>query len=276
MSQWYLSKNKKVIGPVGEEEIISLIRDRKLVHLDLLYKNKTSGWRPLSQIEEFASYLNHQENFSVPQDEAMQWVLLKKEKIKEGIEYKQVGPFTEKQVLGLLDGGDLNFDDLAWKKDFESWVPISQLKAFKKPLPSSPHFDPDFYKTDGDQEEKLKDLEVSLIEGNIERYFHDTEMTNTAPINTEDFVTESRIKVKSSNLKNKNELLESASLKFGGETRSLELDNEQQEGLKKNEVDKKKIQRNQKNKEFYHIEIWQWVILTVILFLMISLLYLLF
>ncbi len=230
MSQWYWSKNKKVFGPVGGEKIISLIQEKKLVHLDMLYSDKGSGWKPLFQIEEFASYLSDRKVSSDSQGVSMDWVLLKKVKVKKGIEYKQIGPFAVEQVLSMLDDGELNFDDLAWKKSFESWVPISQLDAFKNPLPSSTVIDPDLYKTVVDQKNS-GNSEISLADGDIDRYFHDSEMTNTAPINTENFVTESHVNPFSSEETAKGKPAfrgdsKFYSLEFTGESKNLKLENE--------------------------------------------------
>ena len=189
MNQWYWSKNKQVFGPVEKNEIISLIQDKKLFHFDMLYTDKESCWRPLFQVEEFAPYLGDGKVIS-DRGTVMQWVLLKKVKVEKGVEYKQVGPFSVEQVLNMLDKGELVFDDLAWKKDFKSWVPISQLEDFKKPLSSSPVFDSDLYEITKNQRETE---EISLTDGNIDRYSHEPEMTKTAPINSENFVTESRV-----------------------------------------------------------------------------------
>ena len=245
-NQWYLSKDKQVSGPIEKEKIISLIQNRKLVHLDLLYKDEASGWKPLFQIEEFAPYLNNQGDSPELHGDAMEWVLLKKIKIRKGVEYKQIGPFSVAQVLNRLDSGELDFDDLAWKKNFESWVPISQLETFKKPLPSSPLVDPDLYKTNESQKKGFEDSGISLTGKDIDRYFHEPEMTSTAPINTENFVTESRINPISSRLTDKDRGKgkdedkskdkgkdkptsggdnESYPLEFTGESQSLKLEN---------------------------------------------------
>ena len=249
MSQWYWSKNKKVFGPVGEEKIISLIQDKKLVHLDMLYGDEASGWKPLFQVEEFASYLDDRKILSDFQNTSMDWVLLKKVKVKKGIEYKQIGPFAVEQVLSMLDEGELNFDDLAWKKNFESWVPISQLDAFKTPLPSSPVIDPDLYKTVVDKKNS-GNSEISLADGNIDRYFHDSEMTSTAPINRENFVTESHVNPFSSEetVKGKPVFREDSefySLEFTGESKNLKLENEVHELDRKSE---KQTKQNQKER----------------------------
>lgn len=243
MSQWYWSRNKKVFGPVERDEIISLIQDKKLLHLDMIYKDKTSGWMPLFQVEEFSSYLGDGK-LPFNRGAIMEWILLKKVKIGKGIEYKQIGPFTVEQILNMLDSGELVFDDLVWKKDFESWVPISQLEDFKKPLPSSPVFDSSLYKTTGSQ--KDPDEEISLTGGNIDRYFHEPEMTSTAPINSENFVTESRMNPISSSkkIKENQRILRGNNdfypLKSSRDSESLKLKDD------KKQTDRKQVQEQTK------------------------------
>ena len=256
MNQWYWSKGKQVFGPVEKGEIISLIQNKKLVHLDMLYRDKASGWKPLFQIDEFAHYLGDRKASSGFSGMVMEWVLLKKVKVKKGIEYKQIGPFSVDQVLGMLDSGDLGFDDLAWKKDFESWVPISQLEPFKKPLPSSPVIDSNLYKTTTDQ----KNLEeISLTSGDIDRYFHEPEMTKTAPINSENFVTESLINpLPSSSEKTSNGKpafrgdSDFYSMEFTGKSKSLKLKNKvplHESRRESNNQKENKKQTNQKRPE---------------------------
>ncbi len=283
-----------------KEEIISLIRNKKLTHLDLLYRDEASGWKPLSRIGEFASYLNYQG--SSPGTDPMEWVLLKKVKIKEGVEYKQIGPFVEARVLSMLDSGELGFDDLAWKKSFKSWIPISQLDSFKKPLPSSPSVDPDLYKTgDKDPKKALENSEISLVGGDIDRYFHESEMTPTAPINTEDFVTESRIKPISVE-KNRRETEEDSGFSsLEGASRNFKLEDEtplrgvyknpvykgrkgqeKNESREKNRISEKSGKTLHQNRSDDHknlhldMEAWQWIALALALVLLFVFLYLLF
>ncbi len=200
MSQWYLSKGGKAVGPLSEEKIIELISKAELTHLDLVYRTGGSEWVSLSQIDVFKAHLGQQE----PQHEKGQgepeWVLLKKIKNDEESKYEQLGPFAESEVLKWLDRGAIKFTDFAWKKGLESWVRISEVEAFSKPLPSSPQIDRELYEptqaletetlTKGSQKKSLSQVV------HIERFDPEkTQVTreNSMPINNEDFVTESEL-----------------------------------------------------------------------------------
>lgn len=146
MSQWYLSKNGKALGPLEADKIISLIQAKEIGHLDLVYKAGESEWLPLAEVEEFKNHLKAEpEPHPSESPQVAEWVLLKKVKGEKGSEYKQLGPFTEEQVLELVDRGDVKFTDFAWKKGLESWVRIAELESFAQPLPSSPKIDMSIY-----------------------------------------------------------------------------------------------------------------------------------
>lgn len=183
MSQWYLSKNGQALGPFDTEKVISLIQFKEINHLDLVYRSGDTQWQPLAQIAEFAEYLNKEKDPVVPPAKAQPsadaiWVLLKKVKTEKGKEYKQIGPFTEDQVVELVDRGEVKFTDFAWKKGLETWVKISELEEFEQPLPSSPNIDmslyekttPDFRVDSDSDSDAAKATMTQMVK--IERFEH--------------------------------------------------------------------------------------------------------
>ena len=272
MNQWYLSKNGQRFGPMKQEKLVSLIQTKKVNHLDLVYKDEVSGWRALCQVKEFALYLNDK-GLAPSKNASMDWVLLKEIKTKKGAKYKQMGPFTEDQVLVLLDQGKIHFSDLAWKKGFQSWLPISHLDPFRRSLPSSPNIDPDLY--DGDQTKMGKNPDMSTIIRGTDLV---GDFTRTAPINKEGFVTECHFDPTAS-------LVVPEKAQFEDKKNpspkkwAFELSDQEQTALKQIRVNKPKKPRPLRSNRNFHprpnetSETWKWALVVGILILVLLGLY---
>jgi hypothetical protein len=200
MSQWYLSKEGKAVGPLSEDKIIDMIQAGRATHLDLVYRSGDSSWLPISQVNPFAQYFNQQEPVAQAQEGEPEWVLLKRVESEEGSQFKQIGPFAQSEVLKLIDQGEIRFSDFAWKTGMDNWSKISELEVFAQPLPSTPPIDKELYEST-----QSKSLDTETLTDNkarqglsemvkIEHY--DSEKTvvtrtqNNIPLNNEDFVTE--------------------------------------------------------------------------------------
>jgi hypothetical protein len=200
MSQWYLSKEGKALGPLSEDKIIDMIQAGRATHLDLVYRSGDSSWLPISQVNPFAQYFNQQEPVAQAQEGEPEWVLLKRVESEEGSQFKQIGPFAQSEVLRLIDQGEIRFSDFAWKTGMDNWSKISELEVFAQPLPSTPRIDKGLYEST-----QSKSLDTETLTDNkareglsemvkIEHY--DSEKTvvtrtqNNIPLNNEDFVTE--------------------------------------------------------------------------------------
>lgn len=181
MSQWYISKNGQALGPMTQEQVIALIESGDVKEMDLVYEAGATEWMPLAEVESFSKYFNKSQDPNPAGEGAKDWVILKKVQSEKGQEYKQMGPFSVEQVLTMLDAGDIQFVDFAWKKGMESWVKVNDLKEFSQPLPSSPDVDTSIYeKTQSDLDVKtLTDAKqkASLTHlVNIERFDHEKTM----------------------------------------------------------------------------------------------------
>ncbi len=196
MNQWYLSQNGQATGPFDQQTILEKIKKKEIGHLDLVFKVGTTDWLPLSRVSEFAQAFGLKEDASQDK-QTPDWVLLKKVKTEKSSEFKQIGPFTVAQVIELIDQGEVRFSDFAWKKGYPTWAKISEVKEFEKPLPSSPNIDPTIYeKTNtGFEIETLTRQEKNKFKKDLAPFDSEaTRVVNTQPIpiNSEDFVTESK------------------------------------------------------------------------------------
>jgi hypothetical protein len=193
MSQWYLSKNGKAQGPLGEEKIISLIEEGEVGHLDLVFKAGDTEWLPISEVSEFNTYLKKNEPAAKLAVDEAEWVLLKKTKGEKGSEYSQLGPFSKDQVLDLIERGEIRFKDFAWRQGLDAWVPIGEVSEFADPLPSTPKVDTDLYESVPEVTQIDEDVSSmsELIE--IEHFEHEKTQVMSAsdiPLNSTDFATE--------------------------------------------------------------------------------------
>ena len=196
MNQWYLSKNGKAQGPLDEDKIISLIEQGEVGHLDLVFKAGNTEWTPVSEVEEFQSYLKKDEPAAIAANNDVEWVLLKKTKEKKGSQYTQLGPFSKNQVLDLIERGEVKFQDFAWRQGFDAWVPLGDLEEFSEPLPSTPKVDTDLYgplNEDTQVDEEALSL-TGLVE--IEHFEHEKTQVMSSqdiPLNSSGFATETDV-----------------------------------------------------------------------------------
>ncbi len=196
MSQWYLSQQGQATGPFDQQTIIEKIKKKEVGHLDLVFKVGNTDWVPLSKVAEFSEAFGLKEELQKDKNQP-EWVLLKKVKLDKTSEFKQIGPFTLFQVIELLDQGEVRFSDFAWKKGFPTWLKISEIEEFEKPLPSSSSIDATLYeKTNtGFEIETLTRKDKENLKKEIEKFDPEATRVVTAassPINSEEFVTESK------------------------------------------------------------------------------------
>jgi len=55
-----------------------------------------------------------------------------------GVGGERKGPFTEDDVKGMIQRGELTARDMVWTQGMENWVPVSEVPAFTKALQSAP------------------------------------------------------------------------------------------------------------------------------------------
>ena len=143
MSQWFYNKDGQAHGPIEFEELAELVKSGELGPLDQVFQTGATEWLVVSQCPELEEYLKPDEPEGVSEDGGpKEWVVLKKTQSGGEKGYKQSGPFTKQKVLELIDAGEVQFADFAWRAGMESWVPLNQLDSFRDPLPSSPPVDP--------------------------------------------------------------------------------------------------------------------------------------
>jgi|GEM_PF-6710197 len=85
-----------------------------------------------------------------------EWVLLRKVVIEGKKQFKQVGPYTQMQVMQMLEEGKIQFQDHAWKAGMADWQRVGQIETFKVPLPSSPPLETVVYDAEAFRAEKNK------------------------------------------------------------------------------------------------------------------------
>ncbi len=182
MSQWYLSKNGQALGPLSEDKVIALIHSGEVTPLDLVYQAGATEWLPVSEVPQLFQHIQNEEKDSNPSGGGdRSWVLLKRTETEKGKEYKQLGPFSETQVLGLIDSGEIRFSDFAWKEGMESWGKISEIRELSQPLPSSTSVDASLYEKTDDDHAIAKS--VDAVGGDdIETFQREQQTVTTPPV----------------------------------------------------------------------------------------------
>lgn len=90
-----------------------------------------------------------------------EWILLKKVVVNGKKQFKQIGPYTQWQVMQMLEKGKVQFQDHAWKSGLSDWKRVGEIEDFKVDLPSSPPLETVIY-----DQEAFRALENKLDEKN--------------------------------------------------------------------------------------------------------------
>ncbi len=119
MKKWFHLSKGKLIGPFSTEIMIEKLRSQSIGPLDLLFLEGQKSWRSLRSFDEFSSFFTGLQNQT---EEA--WMVMKKS--LDG-NFVQEGPFTTAHLVEMINSGELDIDDKAWREGMQEWYP---LKSF--------------------------------------------------------------------------------------------------------------------------------------------------
>lgn len=127
MSRWYYLQKGRPFGPITTQELKTEIQTRRLGARDLIFKERDTEWREVSQFSELQVTSSQHRNFDKNSDE---WVLL----VRKNEAYRQLGPFTRANICSKLQMGEIAFTDYVWRKGLKEWYKIIALSEFRQPL----------------------------------------------------------------------------------------------------------------------------------------------
>jgi hypothetical protein len=129
---WYLSSALKPVGPFELVEIQDKIKKGQVGPQDLVFKQDVQEWKPALEWDDLRR-LGFPAFEAVKTDNSTDsiWVVLHKSVTDQT--YKQEGPFAGAEIVKAIASGELNWDDLAWKKGLSGWARLSDREEFTSP-----------------------------------------------------------------------------------------------------------------------------------------------
>ena len=132
-SKWYTVSEEKVVGPYSSKEVMIRIQSGDLNFGSFLWKSDFSGWKRIYEIENFLPLLPSAPS-KVLLEEAKKIVGSKQQKNPPPpptsgevriwyafISDAQYGPFSNGEMMGMIEAGQINPDTYVWKKGFVNW-----------------------------------------------------------------------------------------------------------------------------------------------------------
>lgn len=123
--QYHISKNGTYVGPSSKETIVSKIESEEYQWTDYIYDEKAGDWIMLLNHPEFSMLLK-QGPVSTQNDQDY----LKEKKwffLREGNNH---GPFSQLEIIQMLQIKSLTAADYIWHERFSGWRRIAEVKNF--------------------------------------------------------------------------------------------------------------------------------------------------
>lgn len=140
---WYCHKNLKPLGPFSEVEVREKIHRGEVGPQDLIC-DETGSWKPASEwgIFEFQLFPAVQGLIQGADfDEGIsEWVLLVEQ--GEGQKPFQEGPFSIRELKGLVEAGQVSVYQYVWKSGLSGWCQMKDRAEFSSLLTSKRLSDP--------------------------------------------------------------------------------------------------------------------------------------
>lgn len=164
MSQWYYVKGRERIGPVEEEEIISLLRNQELTEDSYVWKRGFSDWMKLQTVDELAIHLEAEEEavpneptkeMTLPIDEiskinettqerisrpGFDWTMVDRDEPKfhikvgldRGLQVETVyGPYSLNQLIRAYNENRINHKTYIFCEGLDNWIFIADIPVFE-------------------------------------------------------------------------------------------------------------------------------------------------
>ncbi len=128
---FYLDKGQAK-GPLEKKEVLKAFEKGELGALDLIFKEGAEKWVPAFEVSEFKELFKDAPKRSFLETPRREWIVLQKKKPDEGKGFRQTGPYTEAEVKNKIQGGQLSYQDYAWKNGITEWTKIRDLEVFAK------------------------------------------------------------------------------------------------------------------------------------------------
>ena len=128
--KYFININGNNLGPLKFEEISERLGNGLLTPDDYIFLVGETDWKFIRDLEEFKGYTTP---LTEPQTNK-QWFVRK--------DKNNFGPLSVMDVNQMLESGQIDINDYAWKKGLKTWIPIKESSEFSMvsepsaPLPS--------------------------------------------------------------------------------------------------------------------------------------------
>lgn len=123
--QYHISKNGTYVGPSSKDTIVSKIENKEYQWTDYVFDENAGDWIMLLNHPEFAAFTPQG-----PKPEQMDHQLLKEKKwfiLRNG---NNQGPFSQLEIIQMLQIRNLTEADYVWQQKFSGWKQIAEVKSF--------------------------------------------------------------------------------------------------------------------------------------------------
>lgn len=168
MSQWYYVKGRERIGPVEEDEIISLIKDQELTKDSFVWKKGFQDWQKIQEVDELSVHFesdasNFESEESLPQTDALSssieeiekinsssddvpkrkefdWSLVDRDVIKFHIKVgldrgslseTEYGPYSLNQLIRAYQENRINHKTYIFCEGLDNWMFIADIPVYE-------------------------------------------------------------------------------------------------------------------------------------------------
>lgn len=163
MSQWYYVQGRERVGPVEEEEIVTLIKNQELTEDSFVWRRGFQDWQKLHTIDELSIHLTDDDQFeedttkeiSIPIDEiskinettqdritrpGFDWALVDKDElrfhIKVGLDRgmsveTEYGPYSLNQLIRAYQENRINHKTFLFCEGMDNWMFVADIPVYE-------------------------------------------------------------------------------------------------------------------------------------------------
>ncbi|MCY4644124.1 MAG: GYF domain-containing protein [Bacteriovoracales bacterium] len=141
-TQWFYVEDNEKVGPVGEEQIISFIKEGKLSGDSYVWTTGFENWKKLLEVDSLKPYLHPEKEpdafdwDSVDPEEKIFFIMIGKDRgaAKETL----YGPYSLEMLHKLYLENRINGHSWIWTAGLSNWKILGEIEIFERSFGDSP------------------------------------------------------------------------------------------------------------------------------------------
>ena len=132
-AEWFLAVGDQSVGPLTASDVYDRIVRGEATWVSYVWKEGMPEWTRISEVSGFQSLMPKAPS-AKPGAQPPKPPSQTKAQVKEWFLYhtnSQHGPFTEDEVVGMIQVGRVSVEAFAWKDGMKDWEPLSAVATFK-------------------------------------------------------------------------------------------------------------------------------------------------